>query len=129
MIDPATNGVLATVALPVDVLMPAILEDRVFFAGNGNPTAVVVDRATWTVASTHDLGRVTHGGGIVTDGESIFVPTHDSFPNDVLVVDAQTYEVVDTIEPLDVNGVALLDDSLWVTHQTFNVVQKFDLGD
>ena len=129
MIDPATNGVLATVALPVDVLMPAILEDRVFFAGNGNSTAVVVDRATWTVASTHELGRITGGGGIVTDGESIFVPTHDALPNDVLVVDAETYEVVDTIEPLDVNGVALLDGSLWVTHQTFDVVQKFDLGE
>ena len=72
---------------------------------------------------------ITGGGGIVTDGESIFVPTHDALPNDVLVVDAETYQVVDTIEPLDVNGVALLDGSLWVTHQTFNVVQKFDLGE
>jgi hypothetical protein len=45
----------------------------------------------------------------------------------LLVVDAEAYEVTDTIEPLDVNGVALLDGSLWVTHETFNVAQRFDL--
>ncbi len=127
MVDPATNQVLSAVPLPVDVLAPAIFDDRVFFAGNYNSTAVLVDRADWTVASTHDLGRITHGGFIVTDGTSIFIPTKDGFPNDVLVVDAETYEIIDTVEPLDVNGVALLDDSLWVTNETFNVAQRFDL--
>lgn len=126
-IDPTTNELLATLALPVDVLAPAIFDDVVFFAGNFNSTAVVVDRDGWTVASTHDLGRIAHGGGIATDGSSIFIPTKDGFPNDVLVVDATTYEVVDTITPLDVNGVAVEDGSLWVTHETFNVVQRFDL--
>jgi streptogramin lyase len=126
MIDPATNEVLATIALPVDVLAPAVFDDRVFFAGHETPTAVVVDRSTWTVASTHDLGRGTGGGGIVSDGESIFVPTDDAPFNDVLVVDADTYEIVETIEPLDVNHVALLDGSLWSTDGTFDVAQRFD---
>ena len=34
MIDPATNQVLATIPLPVDVIMPVVFDDRVFFAGN-----------------------------------------------------------------------------------------------
>jgi hypothetical protein len=77
---------------------------------------------------THDLGRQTGGGGIVTDGESIFVPTREfAFANDVLVVDADSYEVTDTILTLSVNGVALLDDALWTTGSTFDVVQKFEL--
>lgn len=88
---------------------------------------MVVDRDSWTVTSTHDLGRITHGGGIVTDGSSIFIPTKDGSPNDVLVVDAATYEVINTVTPLDVNGVAVEDGTLWVTHETFNVAQRFDL--
>jgi hypothetical protein len=127
MIDPTTNGVLATIPLPNDVVFPVVFDDRVFFAGDETPFAVVIDRATWTVASTPDLGRPTGKGGIVSDGESIFVPTEDASPNDVLVVDADTYEVIDVIEPLDVNHVALLDGSLWLTHGALDVVQRFDL--
>ena len=130
MIDPATNTVLATVALPAHALMPAIFDDRVVFPGNVNPTLTVVDRATWTVVATHDLGRQAGGGGIVTDGESIYVPTREfALANDVLVVDADTYEVTDTILTLNVNGAALLDDALWTTGNTFDVVQRFDLED
>ena len=68
VIDPATNEVLATIELPVDVLFPAVSDDVVFFAGNLNSTAVVVDRATWSVSSTMDLPRDTGGGGVATDG-------------------------------------------------------------
>jgi hypothetical protein len=128
MIDPATNQVLATVPLPTDVMMPVVYDDRVFFAGNLTSKAVVVDRADWSISSTPDLGRVTHGGGIATDGDSIYIPTEDGFPKDVLVVDAVTYEVVDTIEPLDLNALALDDDgSLWVASGRLGVVQRFDL--
>ena len=63
MIDPATNQVLATIPLPVDVLMPVVFDDRVFFAGNFNATGVVIDRADWTISATPDLGRIAHGGG------------------------------------------------------------------
>ena len=44
-IDPVTNEVQATIDLPVDVGVPAVLEDDVFFPGWGGSTAVVVDRA------------------------------------------------------------------------------------
>jgi hypothetical protein len=127
MIDPSTNEVLATIPLPNHVVFPALFDDRVFFAGDETPTAVVIDRATWTVASTPDLGRATGKGGIVSDGELIFVPTEDGDISDVLVVDAETYEVVDVIEPIDVNHLALLDGSLWITDGRLGVVQRFDL--
>lgn len=127
MIDPATNEVLATIALPAQMVFPAILDDSVFFAGNGNSTAVTIDRSTWTIAATYDLGRTTGGGGIVTDGTSIFVPTDEQSPNDVLVVDTSSFDVVGVVEPLDVNHLALLDGSLWITDGTFDVVQRFDL--
>ncbi len=127
MIDPATNQVLATIPLPNDVVFPAVFQDRVFFAGLDTPTAVVIDRATWTISSTPDLGRATGKGGIVSDGELIFVPTGDGDISDVLVVDANTYEVTDVIEPIDVNHVALLDGSLWLTDGRLGVVQRFDL--
>ena len=130
MIDPATNQVLATIPLPVDVIMPVVFDDRVFFAGNFTSTAVVIDRADWSITSTPDLGRVSHGGSIDTDGNSIFIPTEDGFPKDVLVVDATTYEVVDTIEPLDLNALAVDDNgSLWVASGRMGVAQRFDLAD
>ena len=130
MIDPATNQVLATIPLPVDVLMPVVFDDRVFFAGNFTSTAVVIDRADWSIVATPDLGRVTHGGSIATDGGSIYIPTEDGFPKDVLVVDATTYEVVDTIEPLDLNALAVDDNgSLWVASGRMGVAQRFDLPD
>lgn len=127
MIDPDTNQVLATVDLPVDVLFPAVLDDVVFFAGNLNATAVTIDRATWAVSSPIALPRVTGGGGVATDGRSIFVPTHDEQAAGLLVIDAATLDVVDTIQPLEVNAVLVDDGSLWVTHQHMTVPQRFDL--
>lgn len=96
-------------------------------AESGTSAAVVIDRATWTVSSTIDPQRETGGGGVATDGRSIFVPTHDDQPADVLVIDAETFEVADTIQPLEVNGVLAYDGSLWVAHQRTNVLQRFDL--
>jgi hypothetical protein len=128
VIDPTTNQVLATIDLPVDVLSAVVLKSAVFFAGRDVATAAVVDRATWTVTSTPDLGRVTGGGGgIATDGESIFVPTKEGAPEDVLVVDATTFSVVDVIEPLGANHVAVLDGSLWIADGILNVTQRVDL--
>ena len=71
-VDPASNQVLATVALPVDVAYPAVLDDAVFFPGQDGATAVVVDRATWTVTATPDLGRSTRVGLTATDGARIY---------------------------------------------------------
>jgi hypothetical protein len=97
IVDPATDAVLARIDLPVDVVWPAVLDDAVFFGGQHNRSA------------------------------SIFVPTRGEQPWDVIVLDAETFEVVGTIEPLGVNGVAVGDGALWVTHPYANVLQRFDI--
>jgi hypothetical protein len=127
LIDPRTNTVLATIDLPIDVVWPAVLDDTVFFGGNLNNQAVVIDRDTWEMRETIELPDTVGGGGIATDGTSIFVPTRGEGPWDVLVLDAETFEVADTIEPLDVNSVMVDDGALWVTHPWTNVLQRFDL--
>jgi hypothetical protein len=127
-IDPATNERLASVNLPVDVGVPVVLDGKVFFAGWGGSTAVVIDRATWGAAATPDLGRPTSGSILATDGERIFVPTHFAAgPQDVLVVDGATFTVTDTIESLGNNSVAVVDGALWTADGHFDVVQRRDL--
>jgi DNA-binding beta-propeller fold protein YncE len=127
-IDPATNQRIATVNLPVDVGVPVVLDGAVFFAGYAGSTAVVIDRATWSVAATPDLGRPTGGSLVATDGEQIFVPTyHAAGPRDVLVVDAAAFTVMDTIESLGNNSVAVLDGALWTADAHFDVVQRHDI--
>jgi hypothetical protein len=126
-VDRATNTVLATVPLPVDVGGPVALPDAVFFPGSGGSTAVIVDRATWTVSATPDLGVAGGGEGQPAfDGESIYVSTADH--QDVLRVDSATFTGSDTIEPLGVNAVLVDDGSLWIASgQPHNVVQRFDI--
>jgi hypothetical protein len=126
-IDPATNQRFATVNLPVDVGVPVVLDGAVFFAGYAGSTAVVIDRATWTSTATPDLGRPTGGSLLATDGDRIFVPTHHTGPQDVLVVDAATFAVTDTIESLGNNSVAVLDGALWTADAHFDVVQRHDI--
>jgi hypothetical protein len=127
-VDPASNQLLSTVDLPVDVGWPAVLDDVVFFGGDLNDAGVLVDRATWTVRSTVELpGVVGGGGGIVTDGTSIYVPTRGDEPWDVLVLDAETLEVTDTLTPLSVASVAVSDGALWVSDPYSNVLHRFDL--
>jgi hypothetical protein len=124
IVDGSTNETLATVALPVDVGVPVVVDDDLFFPGHLGAVSVAVQRSDWTIRSTHDLGRPTGGSLTVTDGSQIFVPADGI---DVLVVDASTYEVVDTIETQGANGVALLDDSLWTAASLAGVAQRFDL--
>ena len=57
----------------------------------------------------------------------ILVPTRGEQPWNVFVLDARTFEIVDTVEPLGVSGVVLDDSALWVTHTFTNVLQRFDL--
>jgi hypothetical protein len=123
-VDPTSNQVLATVALPVDVAYPAVLDDAVFFPGADGATAVVVDRGTWTVTATPDLGRPTRVGLTATDGARIYVPV--SGYRDVLVVDADTYAVVDTIETLGNTAPVLLDGSLWTADSWYGLMQRHD---
>jgi hypothetical protein len=124
-VDPTTNQVLATVPLPVDVGYVAVLDDAVFFPGHGGSTAVVVDRATWSVTATPDLGVPIAGGLTATDGERIYLPAAGK--RDVVVVDAETFTVVDTIESLGNNAPVLLDGSLWTVDSTYGLMQRHDL--
>jgi hypothetical protein len=123
-IDPATNKVLATVALPVDVTIGIVLDDSVFFAGEHGSQAVVVDRSTWKVRDTPDLQRDTgHVGTVEADATSVYVPTLDE--RDVLVVDISTFAVTDTIETLGVHSVTVEEGSLWTAYYD-GFLQRFD---
>ena len=124
LVDPATNEA-RPVTLPVDVGVPVVLDDVLFFAGNLGPTAVVVDRATATVIATPDLGRPTGGSLTVSDGKRMYVPTTKD-EMDVLVVDPSTFEVIDTVEPLGNNTLALLDGSLWTAAGHYGLLQRHD---
>jgi hypothetical protein len=126
-VDPATNEVLATVALPVDVGGPAVLADSVFFPGYGGSKPVVVDPATWTATTAPDLGTTTGGSGQPAAGsDAIYIGTANH--QDVLRVDPTTLEATDTIEPLGVNALLIDDGALWVaTGQPYDTVQRFDL--
>jgi hypothetical protein len=127
IIDPATNQLLATVDLPVDVGVPIVLDNAVFLPAYGGSQAVVVDRGTWTVSAIPDLGQPTGGSLSVSDGKLIFVPAADSA--DVLVVDASTFTVTDTIHTFGANSVAVADGSLWVVDDEYSVLQSFDIAE
>ena len=124
LVDPATNAA-RPVPLPVDVGLPVVRDDIVFFPPYLGSTAVVVDRATGTVIATPDLGRETAAVLTVSDGERMYVPTTQD-ELDVMVVDPKTYEVIDTVEPLGNNSLALLDGSLWTAGGQFGLLQRHD---
>jgi hypothetical protein len=128
-VDPATNSLLATVPMPVDVGGPALLPGAAFFHGYHGSIAVVVDLTTWEITATPDLGVPGGGTGQAAfDGESIYVVTSDE--QDVLRVDGTTFAVTDVIEPLGANAVVVDDaGALWVARgQPYDVVQRFDVS-
>jgi DNA-binding beta-propeller fold protein YncE len=110
IVDPARDQLVATINLPVKVGVPAVLDDTVVFPGCRGSRAVAIDRATWRVIATPDLGRATAGSRPAFDGHSLYFAT--AHHHDLLVVDPSTYTVTDTIEPLD-NAAIIDDGSLW----------------
>ncbi len=131
-IDPATNAVLATVELPVDVGEPALLDQIVFFPGDSGPTAVVVDRQGWIVTATPEYGRAMHANSSAVDGSSIYVIVDRQ---DVLQIDPATLAVTDTIEPFDwgapndgVNAIAVNSGALWVANSFAGLLQQLDIA-
>jgi hypothetical protein len=126
-VDPTTNTVLATVALPVDVGGVALLPGAAFLPGYLGSTGVLVDRTTWTITATPDLGVPGGGAGQpALDGESIYIVTADET---VQRVNSTTFAVTDTVEPLGVNAITVVDGALWVAQgQPVDAVQRFDLG-
>ena len=127
-IDPATNKVLATTPLPVDTTVPIVLDDAVFFPAEKGSINPVVDRATWTVTATPDYGRTIGGSQMAHDDQSIYVIADKG---DVLVIDANTYEMTDTIEPLSIvggaNALTTTPDALWVATGDTGILQRFDI--
>src|SRR5918995_6231245 len=106
---------------------PDVAPDAVFFPGYGGTTAAIVDRATWTLSATPDLGLTATGSGQPAfDGESIYIGSADH--HDVARLHSATFTVTDTIEPLGVNAVFVDGDSLWIARgQPNDVVQRFDI--
>jgi hypothetical protein len=98
--------------------------DTVFFAGFDTARAAVVDPATWTVTSTPDLGRPTVGATLATDGTLIYIPAASS--QEVLVIDASTFAVVDIVEPIELWSVSFSDGGIWVVPDNGAVVQRFE---
>ena len=131
-IDPASNSVPATIDLPVDVGVPTIVDDMVFFPGTEGLTSVVVDPMTGTIVSTPDLGRpYVHSNDVAYDGTYLYVMVEG---RDIAVVDPTTYEIVDTIEPMDfdpplgvqINAMTLTPGALWVVNDESSILQRFD---
>ena len=131
-IDPTANLIEATVDLPADVNVPVVLDDQILFPPQGTEPAVVVDRATLTVASRPDLGEAS-GSQAAYDGNSIYVITVGDEHN-ITVVDPETYEITERIEafefdaPFDgsVNSIASGPGALWVVNSKANLLQRFD---
>ena len=126
VIEAGTDAVLAEIDLPVDVGVPIVLDDGIFFAGQLGSTAVVVSRDDWTVRSTHDLGRVTGISQNAYDGTYLYVGSYDDDPPEIFVIDPATFEIIDTIEPLNLNSLVVFDGSLWSTDADSDLLQRFD---
>ncbi|MGA9278934.1 hypothetical protein, partial [Ilumatobacter sp.] len=110
------------------VTVPVVLPDALYFAGSQNSSAVVVDRTTWTVTGTHDLGLTVGISQNAYDGEGIYVGTYADADAAILIVDPDTYEVVDQIDVLNVNSLDVLDGSLWAVDEDLNILQRFDIA-
>ena len=127
-VDPATNQLLATTALPVDVTVPIVLDDAIFLPAYGGTQNVVVNRTTWAVTATPDYGRYIRASQMADAGGSIYLIADDK---DVLVINAENYEVTDTIEPLTivsrVNALATTPGALWVATGDTGILQRFDI--
>jgi hypothetical protein len=127
-VDPATDEVLATVDLPVDATVPIVLDETVFFPAYGGSQNVVVDRATWSVIATPDVGREVAGSQGAFDGNTIYVIADGT---DILAIDPQTYEVTDVIEPFHyfgpITSITSGPGALWVATDTAGVLERFDL--
>jgi hypothetical protein len=126
-IDPATDEVLATTPLPADVTVPIVLDDTVYFPGNLGTQNVVVDRSTWAITAAPDYGRQVGGSEMTYDGQFIYLIAEGT---DVLVVDAESLEVTDTIEPLSIvarlNALTHTPGALWVAAGDSGILQRFD---
>jgi hypothetical protein len=125
LIDPTTNSVQHTVELPIDVLVPAVSADAVYFPGLLNARAVVIDRQSGDVTEAPPLGHVVFGAQVAQHGSSIYVPVKSE--QGILAVDASTFEVTDFFHVLGVNSLIAIDDTLWVADNNSGFVQTIGI--
>ena len=123
LIDPATNAVLHTVALPIDGLVPVVLDDKVYMPGNGSAWAVTIDRASGEIAEAPSLRARVRGSQTAFDGEFIYLPAKDT--DEIIVVNADTLEVSEVPQTLGVNSIVVHDGELWSANNVSGFVQAF----
>ena len=109
-VDPATNQLLATTALPVDVTVPIVLGDAVFLPANSGTQNVVVDRATWTVTATPDYGRSIRASQMAHAGRSIYLiaDVYTLF----VTLDVHEDKLDEFVDAITVNAAVSLRDEL-----------------
>ena len=80
------------------------------------------------VASGRPSGAAGAGPRSLRDGRSIYLIADGV---DVLVIDANAYEVTDTVEPLTlvdrINALAVGPGALWVATGSAGILERFDL--
>jgi hypothetical protein len=129
-VDPTTNQIQATVDLPVDVGVPIVLDNEVFFPPYGTGQGVVIDRANWSATSIDDFSGDIRGSQSAFDGTSIYVIADGA----VAVVNPNTFAVTETIEAFNfdaparigLNSLAVMPGSLWVVNDDAGILQRFD---
>jgi hypothetical protein len=129
-IDPTTNSVIATIDLAADAGVPIVLDDVVFFPPLLGTQASVIDRSTWTVSSTPDLGRFFDDGSQPAfDGTSIYVIASKA-EGSIAVVDPTTVEVTDELLAIataaSLNSLAATPGTLWTVNNSGGLLQRFD---
>jgi hypothetical protein len=129
-VDPLTNAVVGSVELGGDAGVPIVLDDTVFFPPALGSKATVVDRSTWTVTATPDLGRFIDGGSQgAFDGESIYVIA-DKPTGTIAVIDPATFEVTSELMALatapSLNSLAATPGVLWAVNNSGGILQRFD---
>jgi hypothetical protein len=129
-VDPLTNTVIDTVELAGDAGVPIVLDNIVFFPPSLGSKATVVDRSTWSVTATPDLGRFIDGGSQgAFDGTSIYVIA-DKPTGTIAVINPATFEVTGELMAMatapSLNSLAATRGVVWAVINSGGILQRFD---
>ena len=129
-IDAMTNAVVKTVDLAADATVPIVFDDVVFFGPAGGSTATVVERATYSVAASPDLGRTVDGGSQgAFDGTNIYLIA-DKPTGTIAVIDPETFAVTGEVRAIatapSLNSLAATPGVLWAVNNSGGMLQRFD---
>ena len=124
-IDPATNGVVAEVDLPVDVNVPVVADDTVFFPGYRQrrrrlrrPSVLDRDGAPPRRAARRKSGDDRRHVHLRPDGGE----------DAIAVIDAHPMRSSTRSSRLEINSLVATADGLWAVSNVFGYLQRFDLG-